>query len=98
MALATLDRLHKSYGDRVLLDDLSFAIERGERVGLIGDNGAGKSTLFKIITGEITPERGGVAIAKGAKVGHLTQDPVFDPANDVMDEAELAFSELHQLS
>jgi ATP-binding cassette subfamily F protein 3 len=98
MALATLDNLHKSYGDRVLFDGLNFAIDRGERVGLIGDNGAGKTTIFKAITGEITPEKGSVAIAKGAKVGHLAQDSVFDPANDVMDEAELAFAELHQLS
>jgi ATP-binding cassette subfamily F protein 3 len=98
MALATLDNLHKSYGDRVLFDGLNFAIERGERVGLIGDNGAGKTTLFKSLTGEIAPESGSVAIAKGAKVGHLAQDSVFDPANDVMDEAELAFAELHHLS
>jgi ATP-binding cassette subfamily F protein 3 len=98
MALATLDNLHKSYGDRVLFDGLSFAIDRGERVGLIGDNGAGKTTIFKCLTGEITPERGSVAIARGAKVGHLAQDSVFDPGNDVMDEAELAFAELHTLS
>jgi ATP-binding cassette subfamily F protein 3 len=98
MALATLDNLHKSFGDRVIFDGLNFAIERGERVGLIGDNGAGKTTLFKAITGEITADSGSVAIAKGAKVGHLAQDSVFDPANDVMDEAELAFAELHRLS
>jgi ATP-binding cassette subfamily F protein 3 len=98
MALATLDNLHKSFGDRVIFDGLNFAIERGERVGLIGDNGAGKTTLFKAITGEITVESGSVAVAKGAKVGHLAQDSVFDPANDVMDEAELAFAELHRLS
>jgi len=98
MALATLDNLHKSFGDRVLFDGLNFAIERGERVGLIGDNGSGKTTLFKAITGEITAESGAVAIAKGARVGHLAQDSVFDPANDVMDEAELAFAELHQIS
>jgi ATP-binding cassette, subfamily F, member 3 len=98
MALATLDNLHKSFGDRVIFDGLNFAIDRGERVGLIGDNGAGKTTLFKALEGEMPVESGSVAIAKGAKVGHLAQDSVFDPANDVMDEAELAFADLHRIS
>ena len=98
MAIVTLENLHKSYGDRVLFDGLSFAIEKGERVGLIGDNGQGKTTLFKAIEGELKVERGNVTIARGARVGHLEQDPTFDPTNNVMDEAELAFSDLHQIS
>jgi ATP-binding cassette subfamily F protein 3 len=98
MPIATITNLDKSFGKRVIFDKLEFLIDRGERVGLIGPNGAGKSTLFKIIMGEITPEGGLVAIPKTVKVGHLTQDPKFDPANTVMDEAELAFAKLHELS
>jgi len=98
MPIATITNLDKSFGKRVIFDKLEFLIDRGERVGLIGPNGAGKSTLFKIIMGEITPEGGTVAIPKTVKVGHLTQDPKFDPANTVMDEAELAFAKLHELS
>ncbi len=98
MPIATISSLEKSFGKRVIFDKLDFMIDRGERVGLIGPNGAGKSTLFKIITGEIQAEGGIVAIAKTVKVGHLTQDPTFEPGNTVMDEAELAFAKLHELS
>jgi ATP-binding cassette subfamily F protein 3 len=98
MPIATITNLDKSFGKRVIFDKLEFQIDRGERVGLIGPNGAGKSTLFKIIMGEIEPEGGIVAIPKTVKVGHLTQDPKFDPANTVMDEAELAYARLHELS
>ena len=98
MPIATITNLDKSFGKRVIFDKLEFLIDRGERVGLIGPNGAGKSTLFKIIMGEIVPEGGLIAIPKTVKVGHLTQDPKFDPANTVMDEAELAYAKLHELS
>jgi len=70
----------------------------GERVGLIGPNGAGKSTLFKLILNQVKPDQGSVALATGTKIGHLAQDPVFDHENTVIDEAELAFAKLHELS
>jgi ATP-binding cassette subfamily F protein 3 len=98
MPIVTLSNIEKSFGDRVIFRELNFLIDRGERVGLIGDNGTGKTTLFKVITGEVQPEIGNVAISKSIKLGHLTQDAVFDAGNTVMDEAELAFSNLHQLS
>ena len=98
MPIATITNLEKHFGKRVIFQDLEFMIDRGERVGLIGPNGAGKSTLFKVLTGEIAPDVGTVAVAKSVKVGHLVQDPKFDPANTVMDEAELAFAKLHQLA
>jgi ATP-binding cassette subfamily F protein 3 len=98
MPIVTLSKIEKAFGQREIFRGLDFLIDRGERVGLIGDNGTGKTTLFKIITGEVEPENGTVAIAKTIKLGHLTQDAIFDPANTVMDEAELAFTELHDLS
>ena len=98
MPIATITNLEKHFGKRVIFQDLEFMIDRGERVGLIGPNGAGKSTLFKVLMGEVTPDVGTVAIARSVKVGHLVQDPKFDPANTVMDEAELAFAKLHALA
>jgi ATP-binding cassette subfamily F protein 3 len=98
MPIATITNLDKSFGKRVIFDKLDFMIDRGERVGLIGPNGAGKSTLFKIITGEIEPEGGIIAIAKTVRVGHLSQDPHFQAGNSVMDEAELAYARLHELA
>ena len=61
-------------GDNVL-DGLSFEIFEGEHVGILGRNGAGKTTLFRIITGEITPDDGGVIIQKNKRVGVLSQIP-----------------------
>jgi ATP-binding cassette subfamily F protein 3 len=98
MPVVTLTNLEKTFGPRVLFDHLTFALERGERVGLIGPNGAGKTSIFKAITGELIPDAGSVSFPKSAKIGLLSQDPVFDPANSVIDEAELAFADLHRLS
>ena len=98
MALVTFNQVEKTFGRRVLFDKLDFAIDRGERVGLIGDNGSGKSTLFKTILGEMAIDSGSVAVTKSTRIGLLAQDPVFDLNNTVIDEAELAFAKLHQLS
>ena len=63
----------KSFGDRVLIDDLSFKVPAGAIVGIIGPNGAGKSTLFKMIAGKETPDSGEVAIGKTAHLAFVDQ-------------------------
>ncbi len=98
MAIASLNNIEKHFGQRALFDHLNFAVDRGERVGLVGDNGTGKSTLFKILLGEMTADVGTASISKNIKAAMLQQDPVFDQQNTVLDEAELAFAELHDLS
>ncbi len=98
MSLITLSNIEKTFGKRVLFDHLNLNIERGERLGFIGSNGSGKTTLFKVITGDLMVDAGTVGIAKTTKVGHLSQDPKFDETNTVVDEAELAFATLHDLS
>jgi ATP-binding cassette subfamily F protein 3 len=98
MSVASLSNIEKDFGERLLFDKINLTIYEGERIGLIGANGSGKTTLFKIITGETAPDGGIVAVGRGVRVGYLTQDPVFDPANALIDEAELAFADLHRLS
>src|ERR1700722_417836 len=98
MSLAALNKIEKTFGRRVLFDKLDFTIDRGERVGLIGDNGSGKTSLFKVLLGQLAIDSGTISLAKGIRIGHLQQDPVFDMANTVIDEAELAFAALHKLS
>src|SRR3954451_1330663 len=98
MPIATLTNIEKTFGQRILFDKLNLNVYRGERIGLIGDNGAGKTSLFKALLGELIPDAGTAAVNKAIKVGHLQQDPVFDPNNTVIDEAELAFAELHAIS
>lgn len=63
----------KSFGDRVLIDDLSFRIPAGAIVGIIGPNGAGKSTLFKMITGQETPDSGEVKIGQTVQLSYVDQ-------------------------
>jgi len=96
--LAALNNLEKVLGDRLLFDRLSFSIEKGERVGLIGENGAGKTSLFRMLTGEMTPDLGEVSLARNATLGLLEQDPIFQPGITLIDEAELAFKELHDIA
>jgi ATP-binding cassette, subfamily F, member 3 len=98
MPVLQLTNIEKTFGRRTLFDKLSLSVERGERVGLIGANGSGKSTLFKLLVGEITADSGDVSIGDGIRLGHLTQDPKFTPGSTVIDEAELAFKELHDLA
>jgi len=63
----------KGYGDRLLIDDLSFSVPPGAIVGIIGPNGAGKSTLFRMITGAEQPDRGKVVIGATVKLAHVDQ-------------------------
>lgn len=73
-----LQQLTKSFGTRVLFEDVSFHLSPGERVGLVGRNGFGKTTLFKILLGTEQPDSGDVLIPRDYKVGHLSQTLVFD--------------------
>jgi ATP-binding cassette ChvD family protein len=67
------DHLGKGYGDRVLIDDLSFKLPRGGIVGVIGPNGAGKTTLFRLITGEEKPDRGTLRVGDTVKLAYVDQ-------------------------
>jgi len=96
--LVQINNLEKVLGERHLFEKLAFSIEPGERVGLIGNNGEGKTTLFKMIVGEMTPDAGDINIPRGTKIGYLKQDVVLDPKNTVIDEAELAFADLHDVA
>ena len=74
IALSTQD-INLSFGTDVILKNISFAVNDGDRVGIIGVNGAGKTSLFRVITGEYTPDSGAVYIQKGHTVGILEQNP-----------------------
>ena len=80
-----------------ILDGLTFQIDQGERVGLLGKNGAGKTTLFKILTGELDWDDGEVHIAPGKGVGLISQIPVYPPEYTVEDVLQTAFGRLQAM-
>ncbi|WP_025915710.1 energy-dependent translational throttle protein EttA [Herminiimonas sp. CN] len=78
----------KAFGDRLLIDDLSFTIPAGAIVGIIGPNGAGKSTLFKMITGKEQPDSGAVAIGQTARVS------IVDQTRESLDSSKTVFEDV----
>ncbi|MEN3753553.1 energy-dependent translational throttle protein EttA [Mangrovibacter yixingensis] len=83
-----VENLTKSYGDRVLIDDLSFAIPKGAIVGIIGPNGAGKSTLFRMITGQEQPNGGNITLGDTVKIAAVEQ------FRDAMDNKKTVWEEV----
>ena len=81
-----------------ILDGITFQVETGERVGLLGRNGAGKSTLFRILTGELEPDEGEVVIPRGRRLGLISQIPVFPVGYTVEDVLNTAFSRHQKLA
>ncbi len=71
--LLTINNIAKAYGDNQVLNQASFALDHGQKLGLVGANGVGKSTLLKLIVGELEPDSGEAWVASGAEVGYLPQ-------------------------
>ncbi|MFS1537597.1 MAG: energy-dependent translational throttle protein EttA [Candidatus Phlomobacter fragariae] len=84
----TVENLSKSYGDRVLIDNLSFSIPKGAIVGIIGPNGAGKSTLFRMISGQEQPDSGTIILGETVKVASVEQ------FRDTMDNNKTVWEEV----
>ena len=81
------NHISKAFGDRVLIDDLSFKIPKGAIVGIIGPNGAGKTTLFKMITGAEKPDKGEIRIGETVDLGYVDQTrDELSPAKTVWEE------------
>ena len=84
--------------EKKILDGLTFQIDSGERVGLLGKNGAGKTTLFRILTGEIDYDSGEISIAAGRRMGLISQIPVYPAGYTVEDVLQSAFRRMHNLA
>ncbi len=86
-----------AFGGTDLFRDISFLVNPGERIGLVGRNGAGKSTLLKLIAGRYNPDYGTISTPTGFKIGFLTQDIPPKPTTTVWEEAASSFVEIKQL-
>ncbi len=86
MVLLTADHIRKSYGTRVIFDDISFSIHQGDKIGVIGVNGTGKSTLLKIVAGVGQADRGEMITMNGMEIAYLSQNPEFTPGTTVLQQ------------
>jgi len=83
-----VEGLTKAYGERLLIDDLSFKLPPGGIVGVIGPNGAGKTTLFRMLTGQETPDKGEIQIAESVHLGYV------DQSRDTLDANKTVWEEI----
>ena len=94
--MLTVSQLSKSFAGRALFDDVSLQVNRGDRIGLVGPNGAGKSTLFALLLGDVSPDKGTIAIEKNATIGFLPQETAAAGDETVLELALAVSPELVQ--
>ncbi|GAA5098929.1 ATP-binding cassette domain-containing protein [Wohlfahrtiimonas larvae] len=104
MAILTLHNISLAFGDRPLLKDLDFTLDKGDRVALIGRNGEGKSSLLKVILGDVVPDDGEIIIDRGYRISSLSQDiprdltqTVYDVVAEGLPEVGEKLVQYHQL-
>ncbi len=83
MLVLSAGDLNKSYGTDIILEDVSFSVDAGDKVGIIGPNGAGKSTLLSMLSGDIEPTSGNFFVRSGYSIGYLKQGDIFSPDETV---------------
>ena len=96
MTILELHHIAMAYGAQDVLIDVSFKINKGEKVGLIGDNGCGKSTILKLIAGIETPVSGTVSKIKGISTGYLAQHLKFRAGRRVEEEIASVFEAVNR--
>ncbi len=95
--MLNIHNLSVAFGGEYLFEEISFRLNSGDRVGLIGKNGAGKSTLLKLLSGDMQPDTGIIASDKEVRIGFLRQDLDFELGRTVVEEAYQAFEEIKAL-
>lgn len=97
MEILVANQINKSFVLQEVLTDISFSVEKGDKVGIMGVNGAGKSTLFKIITGEILPDSGTLYKAANARLAYMAQHTAYDSMSTALQDALSVFDELLEM-
>jgi ATP-binding cassette subfamily F protein 3 len=93
----TLDNISKSFGGRIILDQVTWSVADDARVGLVGLNGAGKSTLLKLIAGKLEPDSGRITKPQRSQIGYLEQDAPEMGGRSLLDETLAALAEMRLL-
>src|SRR6185369_17859415 len=97
MALAEIRDIEKAFAGRSVLKGISFDLQKGERIGLIGANGSGKTTLLKLLAGVEQPDQGTINIARSCKLAYVSQIPRLDPEQTLHHQVSQVFEEVHEL-
>lgn len=97
MSILTVSNVSHGFGDRAILEDVSFRLLPGEHVGLIGANGEGKSTFMNIITGALQPDEGKIEWAKNVRVGYLDQHAMLKKGMTIQEVLSGAFDYLYDM-
>lgn len=95
--MVSVDNLKVEFGVTPLFEDVSYVINKRDRIALVGKNGAGKSTMLKILAGMQTPTSGTVSSPRDATIGYLPQVMILSDVHTVMEEAEMAFEHIFEL-
>ncbi len=97
MIVLSCKNISKSYGIDTILKDVTFSINEGDKVGIIGSNGEGKTTLFKILSKELSQDDGEVFVDRNKSLGYLAQHLALDSSSTIYDEMLLVFEDLQRL-
>ena len=98
MIVISANNLTKEYdGTNLVLDKVSFAVNKGERIGIIGINGAGKTTLLRMLAGQLPQEGGDFFVSSDLRIGYLEQDGGFDSERTVIEEAGKVFEHFPEM-
>ena len=95
--MVSVDNLKVEFGVTPLFEDVSYVINKRDRIALVGKNGAGKSTMLKILAGIQAPTSGSVSVPRDVTIGYLPQVMILSDKHTVMEEAEMAFEHIFDL-
>ncbi|MDD4688684.1 MAG: ABC-F family ATP-binding cassette domain-containing protein [Eubacteriales bacterium] len=98
MQIINANEIKKAFGSEDILIDFSFAVDSKDKIGLIGSNGAGKTTIFRLLTGEILPDEGELAMSKDLKIGYVKQETLaIEGTHSLRDEVSKCFEHISKL-